>query len=512
MEDKKTKEYQQNELESSSHKIVNTSKSSGLNWMEKLKPSDKNKLIMERYKNIPNLNQEKKNEISNNTKSPLKETLLNSSFNINSALLNSKTPDKKTFLNNDVVIPNNLNNNNINKSNIYNNNNFAFSNFGNQNSNSFSNKTCKIENINEGESNPNELNFFKDDNSKQEIINNLKQKNNLGDTLNISISEKDNKSYLDKWNKCVFDRRPTFTELNNINDQSQVIFKNNLDITVLSDDLENINNIMEERIKLNLYENGFLKQLYHSIIPFLLIQNKEVHRMCLSDYELKLFYKTYNKKKSESERKNPYESYRQGIIKFYKGKYLDAYSHFKSAHIKKESDLNISKWLAFTSLILLMCNKKIDFTNIKNVKVETNINDSEEKDSSDKDLIFPCCSSRKSDNKMKNLQNKNSTIKNNFIFNNGYNEFDKKFGGLNYYTSGNNSSNAFNFKISKISQSNLAKEILKLLKKLIKKENKNSNDLLTEKNEKNSNSNNLNIEDSMTHEEIKNVSHEVEAW
>ena len=40
----------------------------------------------------------------------------------------------------------------------------------------------------------------------------------------------------------------------------------------------------------NLCENGFLKQPYHSIIPFILMQNKEIHRMCLSDYELKLFY------------------------------------------------------------------------------------------------------------------------------------------------------------------------------------------------------------------------------
>ncbi len=245
------------------------------------------------------------------------------------------------------------------------------------------------------------------DNSKMLIKEKEKSeiKNCLGISINISrdssISENENdKRYLAKWNKYLCENKLKLEELNYINEPSNVILRNNLDNTGVSDDIENINKIMEEKMILNLYENGFLKQLYHSIVPFILIQNKEIHRMCLSDYELKIFYKTYNKKRSESERKNPYESYRQGIIKFYNGKYLDSYSHFKSAHIKKENDLNIAKWLAFTALILLMCNKKIDFSNIKNIKVETNKENDNFNNDTDNGIFFSCCSSRKNDFKI----------------------------------------------------------------------------------------------------------------
>ncbi len=84
---------------------------------------------------------------------------------------------------------------------------------------------------------------------------------------------------------------------------------------------------------------------------------------------------------------------------------------------------------------------------------------------------------------------------------------NKNVSSLNNYFSNNNRSNSFNF--SKVSQINLAKEITKLLKMLVTKENKN---IMTSASEKNNNSNNLNIDDSLNHEEIKNVSHEIEAW
>lgn len=509
MEVNKKRENPENDLNKTNQNYVDTSKSSGFNWMDKLKPSNKNKLIMQKYKNLATLDNQPNNNNLNGLTSPIKDSC-SSNANLDNSNISS---NKKLGLNCDSSILSSLNKNNLaSKKNMNKNNKISST---NSNNNILANQIFNILN------NPNNnddleltnLNFDEEYNKVRYPEIQSKMRNaNLGISINVSkdslLSENEtNKSYLAKWNKCVFENKLTLADLNSIHDQSQVIQKNNIDNSLLSDDLENINNEMEERMKLNLCENGFLKQLYHSIIPFLLIQNKEIHRMCLSDYELKLFYKTYNKKKSESERKNPYESYRQGIINFYKGKYLDAYAHFKNANIKKETDLNIAKWLAFTSIILLMCNKKIDFNNIRNIKVENNKeSDDEGKDNS---ILFPCCTSRKNENKIKSLQTNSLAIQNNFFFNNTNYENNKNIGSINNYFS-NSINSGFNFNVSKISQVNLAKEITKLLKMLVKKD---VNIIPTTVSEKNNNSNNINLDDSkLNHEEVKNTSHEIEAW
>ena len=161
-----------------------------------------------------------------------------------------------------------------------------------------------------------------------------------------------------------------------------------------------------------------------------------------------------------------------------------------------------------------MCNKKIDFTNIKNVKVETS---KEEDEIEESGIIFPCCSSRKNENKIKSLQTNSCIIQNNFFFNNAnYDNNNKTNNGNNlnnYFSNNNYNSVGINFNISKISQINLAKEITKLLKMLIKKENKNLVTGTCEKNDKNNISKNFNFDDSLTNEEeIKSFSHEIEAW
>lgn len=495
------------------------SKSNGFNWMDKLKPSTKNKLIMNKYQNltIVNLNKNitstpnnknnktiesnKENplgissssQISNVTKNGINQKNYPITDNSTGKLINNKFDSIKSLHhpNEKKIIKENSRNNLANEIHKL------------LNNPSYNNQSrCSLSTI------------MTNNNPIKEQQDFSKVKQGLGLSINISkdsnTSEFDNnKSYLAKWNKCVFENKLSLAELNNINDQSQVILKNNLDNTALSDDLEKINNIMEERIKINLCENGFLKQTYHSIIPFILIQNKEVHRVCLSDYELKFFYKIYNKKKSESERKNPYESYRQGIIKFYKGKYLDAYLYFKNAHIKKETDLNIAKWLAFTSLILLMCSKKIDFKNIKNVKVEANKEEDEVKESG---IIFPCCSSRKNELKLKTLQGSNILLQNNFFLNSGGS--NNIYAGTiinSYHSNNNNYFNNQSSNVQKISQINLAKEIMKLLKMLINDDKKN---IISNQNKNlNNNSTNFNLDSSITtHEEVKTYSHEIEAW
>ena len=471
----------QQNIENVSNQINKNSehnKSLTSNWMDKLKPSLKNKLIAQKYKNLSSLETV---SAKIDQHSPYSDIQINSQKYFSNKL--NQIPNKTYNSENISNLSLTNENNNLNK-----NNNFDDMNLINSLYNSPV-KTTPNKN-----KTPIEKEFLK-------IFNEQSQNKNLL-SLSINLSresiedDENNKSYLAKWNKCVFENRPHVMELNNIQNQSHVIQKNHIDNTVLSDDIEKINNIMEERIKLNLCENGFLKQPYHSIIPFILMQNKEIHRMCLSDYELKLFYKTYNKKKSECERKNPYESYRQGIIKFYKGKYLDSYFHFKSAHVKKDTDLNIAKWLAFTSIILLMCNKKIDFTNIKNVKVDFN---KEEENTNENNIVFPCCSSRKNDGRLKSLAM--NSIQNNFHFNNiNINNTNNYFENNSY----NIKENCNSFNASKISQINLAKEITKLLKLILKKENnQNLNSVCDVKN--------LNLDDSCV-KEVKSASHEIEAW
>ena len=77
----------------------------------------------------------------------------------------------------------------------------------------------------------------------------------------------------------------------------------------------------------------------HSIIPFLLISSKEIHRVCLSDYEIKHIYKLY-KSKTKSFKAEGIDYYRIGLINFYKGKYILAYNSIKSAIKNNNKDLN----------------------------------------------------------------------------------------------------------------------------------------------------------------------------
>ncbi len=179
--------------------------------------------------------------------------------------------------------------------------------------------------------------------------------------------------------------------------------------------------------------------------------------MCLSDYDIKLVIKIF-KKRSKLNRLECFDYYKIGIINFYKGNYINAFNNFKKAYNMKlkdniescgkntnknsnkniynnnidekninqtssnenynynnnnnnknisESNLfnssntnnviaNIAKWLCFTGMILIFCNKnkdesnnnnnKIDFKNITKIKLEE-FHEVEEK----KTYLFDCC-------------------------------------------------------------------------------------------------------------------------
>jgi hypothetical protein len=202
---------------------------------------------------------------------------------------------------------------------------------------------------------------------------------------------------------------------------------------------------------MTLTENLYLRQEYHSIIPFLLLNSKSLHRMCLSDYEIKLVIKMF-KKRSKLNRLECFDYYKIGIINFFKGNYVNAFNNFKKAYNMKLKDnidssgnnnynnnnnyysnnnnnqnnkkiihqnfsngncgidessiinisnsnniiANIAKWLCFSGMILIFCNtnkhdsfNKIDFKNITKIKLEDF--DYEERTP----FIFDCCSVRK---------------------------------------------------------------------------------------------------------------------
>jgi tetratricopeptide (TPR) repeat protein len=168
------------------------------------------------------------------------------------------------------------------------------------------------------------------------------------------------------------------------------------DISLLSDNLEELNNYIEENYQIVLTENMFLRQENHSIIPFLLLSSKKIHRMCLSDYEIKMMYKMFRKKLKHN-RIDGIDYYKIGIIDFYKGKYIKAYNNFKIAYDLRPNEVSIAKWLAFTILVLLFCpdknrNFKIDFSKIGSVDIE--VGELKDDDPSDS-FFFGCCSSRK---------------------------------------------------------------------------------------------------------------------
>ena len=93
------------------------------------------------------------------------------------------------------------------------------------------------------------------------------------------------------------------------------------------------------------------------------------------------------------------------------------------------------------------------------------------------------------------------SIQNNFHFNNiNINNTNNYFENNSY----NIKENCNSFNASKISQINLAKEITKLLKLILKKENNQNLNSVCDVN-------NLNLDDSCV-KEVKSASHEIEAW
>jgi hypothetical protein len=238
--------------------------------------------------------------------------------------------------------------------------------------------------------------------TKNKVI--TKKYKNLGGGNGLNISEDSGKPWLfepvkteasfqQKWNNVVQQgkQEAMYLDLNT----SEVNNVHKDEISVLSDNMEDINNYIEENYQMVLTENMFLRQENHSIIPFLLLNSKKIHRMCLSDYEIKMMHKMFRKKLKHN-RIDGIDYYKIGLIDFYKGKYFRAYNNLKIAYDMRPHEVTIAKWLAFAILVLIFCtskqNNKIDFSGIRDMDFQmTELREVPAEDS----FFFSCCISRK---------------------------------------------------------------------------------------------------------------------
>jgi hypothetical protein len=186
--------------------------------------------------------------------------------------------------------------------------------------------------------------------------------------------------------------------------QSIVMNEKNVDVSFISVNMEEINDIIGKYMGIildgrdrGINENIFLRLEYHSILPFLFISSTNVHRMCVSDFEIKFVLKTYHKKHKDKKLEY-FDIYRLGLLYFLKGNYHSAYFNFRASYMltlkekfkNLDFEANIAKWYILSGLIILFCEKRVDFSKMKNIKL--NYTNGENFGSS---LFFGCCSVRK---------------------------------------------------------------------------------------------------------------------
>jgi hypothetical protein len=233
-----------------------------------------------------------------------------------------------------------------------------------------------------------------------------------------------------KWEK--FNRNLKEKDYDCLSISQSIVKEGNYEGSVISENLEEINYLIEENFKMSVTENIFLRSEYHSIIPFLLINSKEIHRLVLSDYEIKEILRSFTKK-SKQRKLDGFEYYRIGLINFYKGDFYSAYHNFKIGYnlinqtrlsdtlnkgVNSNAYHNICKWLAFTGLIILFLvnqNKTlINFSYLKNLIIKETVTEENPKNN----MFLTCCTVRK------NSQHKYNN--NNFNFSHGYSITNEK--------------------------------------------------------------------------------------
>jgi hypothetical protein len=338
------------------------------------------------------------------------------------------------------------------------------------------NISCETSNLNKLNNSSN----YNNNMVSEYIYSQIEQKNPGPDTIQTPDETISNSTFNEQWNKIVQERKMEALHLDlSASGNFPSLIKASDECSILSENLENLNNFIEEKYQMNLTENIFIRNPdnYHSIFPFILITSREIHRATLSDYEIKLVYKSF-KNKIKEKRIDGFDYYRIGLIYFFQGKFLKSYLYFKNAYnLRKE--VSIAKWLAFNILIIIFCYKnyknykncknpddieeennfdnenseisepkissilKINFTQIKNVKLSPLVEENDEKDS----FFFGCCSRKKKSNF--NNESTNIFIKHDYL--------------LNFIKSKNENSIFYNSSIEILNKSTLCKDVVTLL-------------------------------------------------
>ena len=162
-----------------------------------------------------------------------------------------------------------------------------------------------------------------------------------------------------------------------------------------------INSHFIDKFKNSITSDKFFLQESHSIIPFLLISNKEVHRVCISDFEIKQNNPRFQKK-VEYQTVNSIDYYHKGLINFYLANYSKAFEIFSNGYKLFPENMNLAKWLAFSCIVLIFCDKSIDFSKISTLKINED-NKERGTESSNYSFCIPCKSEMKIDNSTRDV-------------------------------------------------------------------------------------------------------------
>ena len=172
---------------------------------------------------------------------------------------------------------------------------------------------------------------------------------------------------------------------------------------LLDENLKQITEKIEEEFNEYSSETSFFKKEFHSIIPFLVLKNQMIHRLTLSDYDIKKEKKEF-KTKLKMRRLTPMDYYKKGLLHFYLGNYQKAFQNFKMSSLLRKDNANIIKWLVFSAVKILFSTEKekehFESYDSNNESLYILKNDShKEKEGLINRInnIFDCCISRKKD-------------------------------------------------------------------------------------------------------------------
>lgn len=287
-------------------------------------------------------------------------------------------------------------------------------------------------------------NQIDNDNSEKKRKSKYKNHINIRDiTASLNISNNNNQS--SAFNQLNFKKNESSNTLFHLNNSNISRNIDDFDDDNFDEDLNNLNELIDDETN---KKTNFFKNEYHDIMPFLMSSDIELHRLTISDFDIKSVYKDLYEKVKSDEYFDSFDLYLLGLIEFYRGKYISAYDCFyNSKLILKKSGtktdncfyLNLSKWLAFSAIIIFFAflNSGVgkihkEYNGVFKISIKESIilftilNIKSSNDESNKDdgfLGLFCCGSRKtesdnhklikspiSNSKSKNLKDSDSKI------------------------------------------------------------------------------------------------------